>query len=218
MTYEIIGVAGNIKSRTLGEDLRPVLYRRLEQNIVGDPSLVGYTLVVHTAGNAAAMKEAVRRQIHVLDPNMAVYNEETMEEHVRSAFFLPHLAAALFGTFGCIGMVLAAVGLYGVMSYAVSRRTREIGIRMAMGVQPGRVERLILRQGLVLTVIALALGWPAAWMLSKLSSSFLYGIHPHDAFTFAVVPPFLFTIAVVACWIPARRAASIDPMQALRTE
>jgi ABC-type antimicrobial peptide transport system permease subunit len=149
---------------------------------------------------------------------MAIFNEETMDEHIRSAFFLPRLAATLFGVFGCIGLVLATVGLYGVMSYSVSRRTREIGIRIALGSQPGTVERLILRQGLMLTLIAMALGWPAAWMLSKLASSFLYGIQPHDALTFAVVPLFLSAIALVACWLPARRAASIDPMQALRTE
>jgi ABC-type antimicrobial peptide transport system permease subunit len=124
----------------------------------------------------------------------------------------------LFGVFGGIGLVLATVGLYGVMSYAVSRRTREIGIRMAMGAQPGTVERLVLRQGIVLTLIAVALGWPAAWMLAKLAASFLYGIQPHDALTFAVVPPFLSAIALVACWIPARRAASVEPMQALRAE
>jgi ABC-type antimicrobial peptide transport system permease subunit len=104
------------------------------------------------------------------------------------------------------------------MSYSVSRRTREIGIRMALGAKPGTVERLVLRQGMILTLIAVALGWPAAWMLSKMASSFLYGIQPHDALTFAVVPLFLAAIALVACWIPARRAASVDPMQALRAE
>jgi predicted permease len=217
-TYEIIGVVGNVKARTLGEEVRPVLYRSLVQSIAGDPSLMGYSLVVRTAGNPATLKEAVRQQIHALDPTMAIFNEETMEEHVRTAFFLPRLAATLFGTFGCIGLVLAAVGLYGVMSYTVSRRTREIGIRMALGAQPGRVERLILRQGLVLSLISIALGWPAAWLISKLASSFLYGIQPHDTITFALVPPLLTAIALAACWIPARRAASIEPMQALRAE
>jgi predicted permease len=217
-TYEIIGVSGNVKSRTLGEEVRPVLYRSLAQSIAGDPSLMGYSLVVRTAGDPATLKEAVRRQIHALDPTMAIFNEETMEEHVRTAFFLPRLAATLFGAFGCIGLVLAIVGLYGVMSYTVSRRTREIGIRMALGAQPGSVERLILRQGLVLTLISITLGWPAAWLLSKLASSFLYGIQPHDALTFALVPPLLAAIALAACWIPARRAASIEPMQALRAE
>jgi predicted permease len=218
VTYRIIGVVGNIKSRSLGEETRPVMYRSMVQNVGSDASFLGYTLVVHTAANPAGVEEAVRRQIHALDPSMAIFNAGTMEEHVRAAFFLPRLAATLFGTFGFIGLVLASVGLYGVMSYAVSRRTREIGIRMALGAQPGTVERLVLRQGFVLTLIALVLGWPAAWMLSKLASSFLYGIQPHDSFTFAMVPPILLIIALAACWIPARRAASVDPMQALRTE
>jgi predicted permease len=217
-TYQIIGVVGNVKSRTLGEDTRPVLYRSLKQTVAGDPAFMGYTLIVHTAGNPATLSEAVRRQIHDLDPTMAVFNEETMEHHIRTAFFLPRLAATLFGAFGFIGLVLASVGLYGVMSYSVSRRVREIGIRMALGAKPGSVERLVLRQGLVLTLIAVALGWPAAWMLAKMASSFLYGIQPHDALTFALVPPLLAVIALVACYIPARRAASIDPMKALRTE
>jgi predicted permease len=218
VTYRIIGVAGNIKSRSLGEETRPVLYRSMVQNVGSDPSFLGYTLVVHTSGNPSGIEQAVRGQIHALDPSMAIFNEETMEEHVRAAFFLPRLAATLFGTFGFIGLVLASVGLYGVMSYAVSRRTREIGIRMALGAKPGTVERLVLRQGMVLTLIAVFLGWPAAWMLSKMASSFLYGIQPHDTLTFALVPPLLAVIALAACYIPARRAASIDPMKALRTE
>jgi predicted permease len=218
VSYRIIGVVGNIKSRSLGEETRSVLYRSMVQNVGSDPSFLGYTLVVRTMGDPGGVAEAVRQQIHSLDPSMAIFNEQTMEEHVHTAFFLPHLAAMLFGTFGFIGLVLASVGLYGVMSYAVSRRTREIGIRMALGARPGTVERLVLRQGMVLTLIALVLGWPAAWMLSKLASSFLYGIQPHDAFTFAIVPPLLGVIALAACWIPARRAASVDPMQALRTE
>lgn len=217
-TYEIIGVAGNAKSRTVGEDTRPILYRSLDQTVADDPSLMGYTLVVHTPGNPTALAEAVRRQVYAIDPAMAIYNEETMDAHVRTAFVLPRLAAMLFGVFGGIGLLLATVGLYGVMSFAVSRRTREIGIRMALGARRGGVERLILRQGITLTVIAVVLGWPAAWMLSKLASSFLYGIHPHDVFTFTVVPPILIAVALVACWIPARRAASIDPVVALRTE
>ena len=216
--YEIIGIAGNVRARTLGEDTRPVLYRSLDQSITEDPSLMGYTLVVHTPGNPAALAEPVRRQIYALDPNIAIYNEETMEEHVKAAYFLPRLAATLFGVFGAIGLVLAAVGLYGVMSYAVSRRTREIGIRMALGARRNVVEGLIVRQGMVLALIAMLLGWPAAWMLSRLASSFLYGIQPHDALTFAVAPAFLAAIALIACWLPARRAASVDPVQALRTE
>jgi predicted permease len=217
-TYEIIGVAGNAKSRTLGEDARPILYRSLDQSIVDDPSDMGYTLVVHTRGNPALLAESLRRQVYALDPAMAVYNEETMDEHIRAAYSLPRIAATLFGVFGAIGLVLAAVGLYGVMSYGVNRRTREIGIRMALGAWPGLVEGLIVRRGMILAAIALGLGWPAAWMLSKLAASFLYGIRPHDAVTFAVVPVLLALIALAACWIPARRAARINPTEALRME
>jgi len=218
VTYSIIGVVGDVKSRTLGEDTRAVLFRSLDQTVTDDPSLMGYTLIVRTAGNPSALSDAVRRQVYALDPAMAIYNEETMEEHMRAAYFLPRLAAMLFGVFGGIGIVLAAVGLYGVMSYSVSRRTREIGIRMALGARRGTVESLVLKQGMALTLIAILLGWPAAWMLARLASSFLYGIQPHDAFTFTIVPPLLALIALAACWIPARRAASIDPMRALRTE
>jgi ABC-type antimicrobial peptide transport system permease subunit len=164
------------------------------------------------------LAEPARLQVYALDSAMAVYNEETMEEHIRSAYSLPRAAATLFGAFGGIGLALASIGLYGVMSYGVSRRTREIGIRMAMGARPGAVERLIVRQGMILAGIALALGWPAAWILSRLSSSFLYGIQPHDAVTFTTVPLILTAIALAACWIPARRAASINPTEALRTD
>jgi predicted permease len=217
-SYRIIGIASNFKGHEIGEAIPPTIFRSLAQTVATAPSGYGYTLLVHTTGDASALGQSLRRQVHALDPAMAVYSEETMEEHVRSAYVLPRLAAIIFGVCGGIGLVLAVVGIYGVMSYSVSRRTHEIGIRMAMGAKPGTVERLVLRQGLALTLIAMALGWPAAWMLAKLAASFLYGIQPHDAVTFAVVPPLLIAIALIACWIPARRAASIDPMQALRTE
>ena len=218
VTYQIIGVVGNAKSRTLGEDTRAILYRSLDQTVASDPCGMGYTLIVHTPGNAAGIAAALRREVYNLDPDMAVYNLETMDEHVRAAYVLPRVAAMLFGIFGAIGLVLATVGLYGVMSFAVARRTREIGIRMAMGARPAAVLRLVLCRGMALTLTAVALGWPAAWMLAKLSSSFLYGIRPHDAATFTVVPAALIVVALVAAWIPARRAASVNPTHALRME
>jgi predicted permease len=218
VSYEIIGVVQNIKSRTLGEDTRYVLFRSLAQSTGSDPSFLGYGLVVRYAGNPTAVATAVRGQIHDLDPTMAIYNPETMQEHLRQALFLPRLAGTLFGIFGFIGLVLAAIGLYGVMSYSVSRRTREIGIRIALGAQLSAVHRLILRQGMVLTVIAMALGLPAAFAVAGLLSSFLYGIRPHDTMTFTMVPLFLALVAFVACWVPAWRATRIDPQNALRYE
>jgi predicted permease len=216
--YEIIGVAENIKSRTIGENTRPILFRSLAQSTGSDPSFLGYELIVRYQGDSAAVAHEVRSQIHALDPAMAVYNAETIEEHLRSALFLPRLGGTLFGTFGIIGLVLAIVGLYGIMSYSVSRRTREIGIRIALGAQIGSVQRLIVRQGMLLTAVALVIGVPAALVLAKFSSSFLYGVRPHDVVTFLTVPLFLLMVALLACWIPARRAARVDPQSALRYE
>jgi ABC-type antimicrobial peptide transport system permease subunit len=160
----------------------------------------------------------VRREIHSLDPTLAIFNAETMEQHLRSALFLPRLAGTLFGVFGVVGLLLAAVGLYGVMSYSVSRRTREIGIRLALGAQAGEVRRLVVRQGMLLTLIAVALGLAAALAVAKFSASFLYGVRPHDLVTFTGVPLFLAAVAFLACWIPSRRAAKVDPLTALRHE
>ena len=219
VTYQIIGVVSNIKSRTLGEELRPVLYRSLEQTVASDPSFEGgYLLMVRYEGDSAALAAAVRHEIGKLDPTLAIFNAETMEEHLRDALFLPRLAATLFGVFGFIGLTLAAVGLYGVMSYSVSRRTREIGIRMALGAQTGAVQRLIVRQGMTLALIAVAIGLPAALAVAKLSASLLYGVRPHDVATFVSVPLFLGAVALAACWVPARRAAGVDPQIALRCE
>jgi predicted permease len=218
--YEIIGVVKNTKSRTLGEDTRPVLFRSLAQSTGSDPSFLGYTLLVRTAssGNSAALTNAVRGEIHALDSSMAIYNVETMPEHLRSALFLPRLAGTLFGLFGAIGLILAAVGLYGLMSYTTGSRLREMCIRMALGAQLGSVQRLLIGQGLLLAGIAIVIGIPAAWAVAKMSASFLYGVRPHDAVTFTAVPVLLALIAVAACWIPARRVAGTDLQSTLRSE
>ena len=218
VTYEIIGVVKNIKSRTLGEEVRPVLYRSLAQSIGGDPSFMGYSLLVRPAHDSASVAGPVRGEIRSLDPTLAIFNAETMEEHLHNALFLPRLAGALFGIFGFVGLLLAAAGLYGVMSYAVSRRTREIGIRMALGAQVGAVQRLIVRQGMLLTLIAVVLGLGSAFAVAKVFAGILYGVRPHDLVTFTAVPLFLAAVAFLACWIPARRATRVDPMVALRYE
>jgi putative ABC transport system permease protein len=217
-TYEIIGVTNNIKSRFLGEDLRPVLFRSLPQAIASDPSFEGYTVLASTISDSASVASSVRSSIRDMDPTLAVYNEETMEHHMRGALFLPRLAGTLFAVFGSVGLLLAAIGLYGVMNYTVSLRTREIGIRMALGAQAQNVQRLIISQGLRLMLIALTIGLPAALLIAKLFNSILYGIRPHDAFTFTVIPIFLAAVATLACYIPARRASKVDPATTLRSE
>jgi predicted permease len=218
ITYQIIGVVGNIKARSIGEETRPVLFRSLDQTVSYDSAFMGYTVLIRSDANPTQIVNAVRNQIRALDPAMAVYNIQTMQEHLRDAFFLPRLAATLFGVFGAIGLILAAVGLYGVMSYSVSRRTREIGIRMALGAQARQVQQLILRQGMWLAAIAVVLGLPAAFALSKLFTSVLYGIHNDDPVIYVAVPIFLVGTALLACWLPARRAARVDPQIVLRCE
>jgi predicted permease len=218
VTYEIVGVVRDIKSRTL-ESTRPVLFRSLEQTAGSDPAFFGYSVLVRTGGgDYAALESAVRQEIHALDPAMATFNELTMEEHLRDALFLPRLAATLFGVFGVSGVLLAAVGLYGVMSYAVSRRTKEIGIRMALGAQVDGVQKMIVGQGMRLAAIALVLGLGAAFAVARLFASFLYGVRTDDALTFVSVPVLLGVVVLIASWIPARRAARVDPMVALRWE
>jgi predicted permease len=218
VNYEIIGVASNIKSRFLGEETRPVLFRSLGQTIARDASFEGYTILARTSGDSASVASSIRSAIRDMDPTLAVYNEETMEHHVRGALFLPRLAGTLFAVFGIVGLLLASIGLYAVMNYTVSLRTREIGIRMALGAQAATVQRLILRQGLQLTLIAVAIGLPAALLISKLFNSILYGIQPHDLITFTTVPLFLATIAAIAAFLPAHRASRVDPASALRSE
>jgi FtsX-like permease family/MacB-like periplasmic core domain len=218
MDFEIIGLTNNIKSRFLGEELRPVLFRSLAQTVANDPSFEGYTVLARGRDNDAALAGSVHGVIRDMDPTLAVYNEETIEHHLRGALFLPRLAGTLFAVFGGVGLTLAAIGLYGVMNYTVSLRIREIGIRMALGAQAPSVQSLFLRRGLQLTLIALAIGLPAAFLVAKLFDSILYGIKPSDTVTFVSIPFFLVAVAAVAAWIPARRASKVDPAQTLRFE
>jgi predicted permease len=218
VAYRIVGIVKNTKSRTLGEDVRPVLYRSLAQTTGSDPSLLGYSVLVRYTGDAAALASAMRHEIRSLDPTLAIFNAETMQQHFSDALFLPKIAGTLFGVFGIVGLLLAAVGLYGVMSYSVNRRTREIGIRMALGARSRDVQSLVVLQGMMLTFVALVVGLAAAWPVAKLSSAILYGVRPHDMITFTGVPVFLTVVAFLACWLPSRRAAKVEPLRALHYE
>ena len=145
-----------------------------------------------------------------------LFNTGTMQEHVDKSLLLPRISAWLLGIFGAVGLTLAAIGLYGVMSYSVRRRTREIGIRMALGARPGNVLRMVLGQGLVLTGVGLAIGLGIALALGRFTASLLYGISGTDPLTLAAVSAVLFSAAAVAVVVPASRAAHVDPNTALR--
>jgi predicted permease len=218
-TYQVVGVSGDSKSVTLGEEVKACVYTYLPRKGTEDVmSLLGMTILVKTTGNPNAMLRPVREEVEKLDPALAVYNVETLESHVSKAFLIPRLCAALFGTFGLLGLGLAGVGLYGVAAYSVRSRTHEIGIRMAMGARPRRILLLVTSQGLGIVVAGLGIGLAAAWGLSRFTSSLLYGVSPTDVVTFVAVPAVLLATALAALMIPARRAALLDPMRALRSE
>ena len=216
--YHVVGIAKDSKSRTLGEEPANIFYRSIEQHPEEAFSLFGISIVVKTAISPRTMTRAVRAQVAALDPNLAVFNIETMQEHVDKSLLIPRLSAMLLGVFGAVGLVLATVGLYGVLSYSVRRRTREIGIRMALGAHACSVLRMVARQGLLLACVGLAIGLGISLAAWRLAASFLYGISATDSVTFIGVPLVLLAVAFVAALLPARRASKVDPIEALRYE
>jgi predicted permease len=217
-SYTLIGVVRNSKSRRLGEGPVNCAYLFLEAAPENVPSFFGISIAVKTSVKPTMLSRPVRDEIAKLDPNLAVFGLETMQEHVDKSLLLPQISATLLGIFGAVGLTLAAIGLYGVMSYSVRRRTREIGIRMALGGRPGTVLAMVLRQGLALTGIGLAVGLAIAAGIGRLSAALLYGISGTDLAVFLVVPTVLVAVALVAIVIPARRAGRVDPAAALRSE
>jgi predicted permease len=216
--YTIVGVVKNTKARTIGEDQRAVLYRSIDQSIAKDPSGDGYTIMVRYEGDAAALTRAMEHEIHAVDPSLAIFNTQTMEEHMHEALFLPRFVGTLFSVFGVAGLLLATMGLYGVMSYTVSRRTKEIGVRMALGARATQVQAMVVEGGMRLAMIAVLLGLPLALAAARLAGSLLYGVKPWDIPTFTAVPVLLVAVSLAACWIPSRRASRVDPMRALRID
>jgi predicted permease len=216
--YEVIGITRDFKSRTLGEEPAAAAFFYLEARPEDVLSFYGISIVVKTAGDPNAMIRPVRQEIAALDPDLAVSGTETMDQHLDKALLIPRLSAVLLGVFGAVGLTLATVGLYGVMSYSVRRRTREIGIRMALGARAGGVLRLVATQGLALAGIGVAIGLALALLVSRFAASLLYGVSAYDPLTFIVVPALLLAVAVLAVLLPARRAAKTDPLTALRYE
>ncbi len=184
----------------------------------GNDSLTGMTLVLRTHGNPAGYAPLMRLAIRNIDPALAVFDVRTMDTQLAQALFLPRATALLFGLAGLMGLLISTVGIYGVVSFSVARQTREIGVRMAMGARRGQVLGMVLKQGLILTVTGSAIGMGLAIALGRMASSLLYGVSPTDTLTLVLVPALLLFVALVACLVPARRAASLDPIHALRYE
>ncbi len=212
----IVGVVGDVRQAELALDPMPEVYFPYDlASVLGIPK---FTLVVSTDVPATILTGAVRRAILAVDPDQPAYNVQTMEQVVTGSIGDRRLYLWLLGAFALVALALAVAGIYGVMSYAVTQRTREISVRMALGASPGGVRGLVVRQAAMLALLGVAVGVPAALGLTRLLQGLLHGVGPADPVTFAVVASGLLAVALAAGYLPARRASRVDPMVALREE
>lgn len=213
VSCEIIGVVRDSKYLSLGEDPAPFIFFPYQQRY--SPVM---TLLVRANGDPRSLTAAVRHEVQTLDPNLPPFNVVTLSENIDISLFPARFGALLLGGFGVLALVLATVGIYGVMSYSVSRRTHEIGIRMALGAQTNSVLRLVVGQGMLLALIGVGVGLAAAFALTRVVKNLLYGVGATDLTTFAAIALLLVAVALLACFLPARRATKVDPLVALRYE
>jgi putative ABC transport system permease protein len=213
VSREIVGVAGDVRDAALHEAPKPMMYVPFVQ-----APLWGGELVVKSALNPASIAAAIREQVHDIDPNLPVTDFGSLSNAVQSSVAEPRFRTLLLGLFGLIAVVLSAAGIFGVISYSVSRRTHELGIRMALGATPAAILKMVLREGGRLAATGLAVGLIATLILTRFLQTMLFEIKPADPLTFAAVAFLLAVVALAACYIPARRAMRVDPMVALRYE
>ena len=209
----IVGVARDGKYFNITEEPRSFIWAPMTQ----DYNSTGI-LTVRTEGNPESLIGAVRKEVQALDPNLPLFDVKTLTEHMRLALFAPKIAAMVLGVFGLVALLLSAIGIYGITSYTVAQRTHEIGIRLALGAQLSDVLKLVLSHGLKLTIIGAALGLFGAFVATRAITSVLYGVSATDPLTFVLVSGLLVGVALVACYVPSRRATRVDPLVALRNE
>ncbi|HEY7500651.1 MAG TPA: ABC transporter permease [Vicinamibacterales bacterium] len=213
---DIVGVVASAKSRTIGEDPRPIVYLPILTDYAAAEWPRGVTLVVK-ANDAITHAPAIRDAIRAVDPALAVFDVRTMERHVDDALIVPRVTWMLSSVAGGVGLVLATIGVYGVVSFAVARRRREFGIRLAVGARPSEILMLVAKQGAMLVLLGTALGVAAAFGAARFAASLLYGVGPADPVTFVAAPLFLVGVGVFAGLLPARAASRLDPVAVLRT-
>lgn len=211
--YTVVGVARDAKVRSLGEAPRPFVYRPFAQAFSSSMTVIAKTSV--DARNTVLDMVALARR---LDPELLIYETKTMERHLAVMLLGHRLSALLVTAFGSVALLLASIGLYGVVSYAVSTRSREVGIRMALGANPGGVVRMMLGDGMKLVAVGGVIGLVLSVLSAQLLGRLLYGIKATDPVAFGVVPVVLIGVALLAAWIPARRASAVDPVTALKSE
>jgi putative ABC transport system permease protein len=209
----VVGVVSDVRQSGLAGDVMPQVYSP-DLEDMGD----AMSFVIRVTGEPASLISAVRTVVAEVEPNQALYNMMTMEQRLANTTTSRRLNTALLGSFAAVALLLAVVGIYGVMSYAVTQRTREIGLRMALGAQPDNVMRFVMGQGMRVVLIGAGLGLVGALALARVLRSLLFEVRPTDPATFVCVTLLLSAVALLACYVPARRAARIDPMVALRQE
>lgn len=214
----IVGLVGSVKNSGLGERSRPQMYMPYLQKMQGTSLVPTVYLVLRTAGDPMSLAAALKEEIQEVDPNTAVSEIKPMDELLDESTAERRFSALLMGIFSGLALVLAAIGSYGVVSYSVAQRTHEFGIRMALGAQPSDVLKLVVGQGLKLSLIGVVIGLATAFALTRAMSGLLYGVSATDPITFSAVSLLLTSVTLLACYIPARRATKVDPMVALRYE
>jgi putative ABC transport system permease protein len=214
VTWTIVGVVGDIRGGALDADPPAMVYRCAGEG----SSLFRAGFLVRTAGEPRTAIRAVEEQVRAVDRDQPIFDVKTMDERRSAALAPERFQLAVIGSFAAIAMLLAAAGVYGVMSYLVARRTREIGIRVAMGARPADVLRMVIGETMMLVLVAIGIGLGGAWALTRYVRSMLYGVTELDAATFGLAPVLLAAIVLIACFAPARYAARIDPTRALREE
>jgi putative ABC transport system permease protein len=210
---EIVGIVRSAKYRDLREDVLPFIYIPLAQEYQPD-----MTLLVRTTGDPAALLGTLRNEVLAVNKNVPVFAVQTMTEQIAGQLAVDRMIAVLLSIFGGVALLLAAIGIYGVMAYAVAQRTREIGIRLALGAERSDILTMIVRRGLTLALVGAGIGLALAFALTRVVKTLLFGISATDPLTFSAISILLVAVALLASYFPARRATKVDPMSALRNE
>jgi putative ABC transport system permease protein len=209
----IVGVVGNVRQESLTDEVVPEVFLPFGQMVMN-----GMTVLVRTKADPSTFVPSIRAAVISIDPNQPIHEVKTLEQRVAESVAVTRSLMFLFGTFALLALILASVGIYGIVSYSVTQRTHEIGIRIALGAQRAHVLKLIMRNGVALAVTGIALGIGGALGLTRFLKTLLFGIQATDSRTFIAVSIGLLVVAVLACLIPARRATKVDPLEALRYE
>jgi macrolide transport system ATP-binding/permease protein len=208
--WEIVGVVGDTKFATPRSEDAPMAFMPLASG--------GVSFEVRTASAPATLMRSVREIVSSVDTNLPVLRMRTQSDSIGRLLFNERLVARLLGLFATLGLMLACIGLYGLLSYEVNRRTREIGIRTALGARRGTIWSMVVRQGILMVALGAIVGCGAAFSVSRLLTSLLYSVRPTDPLTYALTAGMLLILGILACSLPARRATRVDPIAALRCE